>query len=139
MPPLPTRMFEVSCSDLADHDFGACARQTGSTVVLGEPVSVITQAIGKLRELQAVPQGLPGGELLPESAIDRELLPEYSNLRRGSSFIGCCDMLRGSDPCLCCWKASPMFSGSVIPSASDDSRAKTQKRKSLASSKKPRA
>ena len=53
-PPEPTRMRSVMAAICADHDVGRRARDRGQIVMLGEPIAGVAEAVGKLREIEAI-------------------------------------------------------------------------------------
>ena len=55
--------------DLGDQDLGGGAREPGGGVVLGQPVAVIAEPIGGLREVEGLPDGFGRGPALTDRRL----------------------------------------------------------------------
>ena len=60
MPPAPDADRRRGARDVRDQNSGGGAGDTGHVVVLGQPVTVVAQSLGMLREFDGVAKGLRG-------------------------------------------------------------------------------
>ena len=75
-PPDPTRIRRVRGRDRGDEDLRGRVGEPGRGVVLGEPVAVVAEPVGGLREVEGLPDRLGRGLAFPDRGLVQDAQAE---------------------------------------------------------------